>query len=258
MNIEESVMTDETIYPDEISLDSFEVKDELNPKFWVGGKLKTNVRIRLLDIAHDFFEDLDVRWIKPKDVVLTGSLANYNWSKYSDIDLHIIVDFSEVYDKTEFVEDYFNSKKIIWNEAHDTLKIYGFPVEVYVEDYKAPSESSGVYSLVTNEWINEPEQMDDGKMHRDYIKDVSAKCMNKIDELSDKCETKDIEVLKKVSYKAKRLFDGLKDLRKKGLKSPYKEMSSGNIIWKVLRRTEYLDKLYEIIDKTYNKIKTIY
>ena len=110
MNIEESVMTDETIYPDEISLDSFEAKDELNPKFWVGGKLKTNVRIRLLDIAHDFFEDLDVRWIKPKDVVLTGSLANYNWSKYSDIDLHIIVDFSEVYDKTEFVDDYFISK----------------------------------------------------------------------------------------------------------------------------------------------------
>ena len=258
MNIEESVMTDETVYPDEISLDSFEVKDELNPKFWVGEKLKTNVRIRLLDIAHDFFENLDVRWVKPKDVVLTGSLANYNWSKYSDIDLHIIVDFSEVYDKTEFVEDYFNSKKIIWNEAHDTLKIYGFPVEVYVEDYNAPSESSGVYSLVTNEWVKEPEQMNDGVINDDYVREISSKCMNKIDELSDKCNTKDIDELKKVSYKAKRLFDLLKDYRKKGLKTEYGEMSSGNIIWKVLRRTEYLDKLYDIIDKTYNKIKTIY
>ena len=258
MNIEESVMTDETIYPDEISLDSFEAKDELNPKFWVGGKLKTNVRIRLLDIAHDFFEDLDVRWIKPKDVVLTGSLANYNWSKYSDIDLHIIVDFSEVYDKTEFVEDYFNSKKIIWNEAHDTLKIYGFPVEVYVEDYKAPSESSGVYSLVTNKWIKEPKDLSDARFNREYVTLVSAKYMTLIDELVAKynlCDDK--EKLGKLRDLAEKIFHKLRDKRKAGLETKACEMSSGNIIWKLLRREGYLDKVWNLIDDAYNEIHSI-
>ena len=29
------------------------------------------------------------------DILLTGSLANYGWSKYSDVDLHIVIDFDE-------------------------------------------------------------------------------------------------------------------------------------------------------------------
>ena len=70
------------INANDISLKSFEVKDELNPKFWVNNKLNSRVRLRLLDIVNDYLKDLSIDWVEPQDVVLTGSIANYNWSKY--------------------------------------------------------------------------------------------------------------------------------------------------------------------------------
>ena len=60
---------------------------------------------------------------------MTGSLANYNWSKFSDIDLHIIVNYEDIDDNSELVKDYVTAKRIVWNDTHD-IKIYGFEVEV--------------------------------------------------------------------------------------------------------------------------------
>ena len=130
---------------DDISLKSFEVQDELNPKFWINNKINSRVRLKLLDLADEFYDSLNITWVKPKDIVLTGSIANYNWSKYSDVDVHILVDYKEVWDKTEFVEDYFKSKKQLWSEEHDGLKIYGFPVEMFVEDSNNENPNSGIY-----------------------------------------------------------------------------------------------------------------
>ena len=35
------------------------------------------------------------------------------------------------------------------------------------------------------------------------------------------------------------------------------EMSSGNIIFKILRRTKYIDKIWELINTSYDKINSI-
>jgi predicted nucleotidyltransferase len=42
-----------------------------------------------MDIVEEFMEGLDMD-LDLKDVIVTGSIANYNWSKFSDIDLHIL------------------------------------------------------------------------------------------------------------------------------------------------------------------------
>ena len=76
---------------------------------------------------------------------ITGSLANYNWNKkYSDIDLHILIDYSKVDKRTDFVDNYFYSQKKLWNEEHKDLRIFGFPIEVYVQDVNKEHTSSGV------------------------------------------------------------------------------------------------------------------
>jgi hypothetical protein len=63
---------------------SFRVKDELNPKIWDDFKIDDEVREDLLKIAEDFYASTDLE-ADVEDIVLTGSLANYNWSeKYSD------------------------------------------------------------------------------------------------------------------------------------------------------------------------------
>ena len=253
----ESVDRINEVSSSDISLKSFEVQDELNPKIWVNDKLNSRVRLRLLDIADDFIDELSVRWVKPQDIILTGSIANYNWSKYSDIDVHIIIDFSKIYKKKEFVEDYFNSKKELWKRDHEDLTIYGFPVELYVQDKDDKLEAGGVYSLDKNEWIKEPKNIDDAKINEVYVKEQAAKFMTLIDsyEKDLKKET-DNHKIDMIGKNVKKLLDKIKGIRKESLKRSG-EMGSGNVIYKIIRRMGYLDKIWDIINNTYNKSKTI-
>lgn len=253
----ESVQKINEISASEISLKSFEPHDKLNPKIWVNNKINSQVRLRLLDIADDFLEECSTRWVKPDDIVLTGSLANYNWSRYSDLDVHILIDFNKVYKKKELVEDYFDSKKELWKRDHQELKIYGFPVEIYVQDTNAKFEASGVYSLNRNEWVKEPEDLDDVKINGSYVKKEAAKYMSMIDGYEkDLKRLNDTHKIEKVGEKVKKLLDKLKNIRKESLQRNG-EMSSGNIIYKIIRRMGYLDKVWDIINTTYNKSKAL-
>lgn len=241
----------------DVSLKSFEVQDELNPKFWVNGKINSKVRLKLLDLADEFIESLAVDWVKPEDIVLTGSIANYNWSKYSDVDVHILMDYKKIWKKTDFVQDYFDDKKSLWAQDHEDLKIYGFPVEMYVEDTNGDNPSTGIYSLNKNEWIVEPDDFQDAKLNEKYIKKESAKLMTEIDDIIEKIgKEKDNHRLEVLSTKLKKLFDKLHKQRKESLKKSG-EMGTYNIIWKVLRRSGHLDKVWENINNVYNKINSI-
>lgn len=242
----------EEVEPDDLNLDSFKVRGELQPDIWINGKINSEVRKHLLEIAHDFYDSLEIKWSRPLDVLITGSLANYNWSEYSDIDLHLVLNFSEVYDDTELLEDYFKAKKDLWNNDHENLKIYGFPVEVYMEDTADPPKSAGKFSLFKNEWIEEPKDLSDAKLNEDFIKSEAAKIMTKIDDLRESEENP-----RSIYNKCDRIFEYMKDIRKKGLETEAAEMSSGNIIWKVLRREGYIDKLVDIMVDAYDSGKSI-
>lgn len=240
-------------------LSSFRPQKELNPKIWINGKINSKVRLRLLDIADDFVSTLEVDWVKPQDIVLTGSLANYNWSKFSDFDLHILIDFSKVDRRTNFVKDYFDSKKKIWNEQHENLKIYGFPVEVYVQDTNEQHTASGIYSLEKNHWIVEPhpDSIKAIKLNKYFIKEKVLKFIKKIDDIEELYElANNTENAVYVANAAKSLFDKIKGMRRESLKNG-DEMSSGNIIFKSLRRLGYIGKLVDIKTKTYDKINSI-
>ena len=77
-------------------IESFRLQDNLNPKIWNQDKeLKEEIKEELLKLGKDYFENLDLGSVKLEDLTFTGSLANYNWSKYSDVDLHLVFDFSD-------------------------------------------------------------------------------------------------------------------------------------------------------------------
>ena len=243
----------------EIDIKPFKVKDKLNPDLFNDeGQLNSQIRMRLLDIADDFVKSLEVKWVKPSDIVLTGSIANYNWSKYSDVDIHIIYNFNDVYKKTEFVKDYFNSKRDIWNNTHEGLTIKGLPVEMSVEDTSNPAKSTGVYSLEKNKWIKGPENMNDSELNKEYIKDFCAKQMTKFDELFDEIDNEtDRKKLEILSNKVETLYEKLKNMRGEALKSKEKEMATGNIIWKVIKHQGYIEQAWEYINKVYDRRNTI-
>ena len=80
----------------DINVSSFQLKDNLNPKIWDNDQsLNSRVRQHLEKIAKVFITKTKIPTGVISDIILTGSLAGYNWSNYSDVDLHVIVDYSK-------------------------------------------------------------------------------------------------------------------------------------------------------------------
>jgi len=234
-------------------LKSFMVRDKLNPEIWLiskkESKMKPEIRERLLDIANQFVEFLDVP-VFVDDIIMTGSLANYNWSNYSDVDLHIIVDFAQFpKEQIELFQKLFTLKKILFNTNHN-ITIKNFEVELYAQDEKEIHTSSGVYSVLFDEWITKPEKINvkiDNKVLMNKVKSWTEK----IDEvIEDAEEGNNLEKSKEIIDKLKKK---LKDYRGEGL-SGDGEFSYENLVFKFLRRNGYIEKLYnfedELIDKS--------
>ena len=228
------------------------VRDKLNPEIWLTSKkeskMKPEIRERLLDIANQFVEFLDVP-VFVDDVIMTGSLANYNWSNYSDVDLHIIVDFTQFpEEQIELFQKLFTLKKILFNTNHD-ITIKNFEVELYAQDEKEIHTSSGVYSVLYDEWITKPEKIN-VKVDNTVLMNKVKSWTEKIDEvIEDVKESNDLEKSKEIIDKLKKK---LKDYRKEGL-SGDGEFSYENLVFKFLRRNGYIEKLYNFEDKLIDK-----
>jgi hypothetical protein len=191
-----------------IDLSGFTMKDELNQKIWDGETMKKDVRKSLLKIADDYFEGLELEGVDIEDITMTGSLANYNWSKYSDVDLHILVDYTTIPVDEDLVQDFLKSKSSAWNQAHD-IKIYGFDVEIYVQDIAEEHTSTGVYSVLNDEWNVKPEKQD-VKIDKKMVKQKANVIMDRVEDLYDDMhEERDYEG---IVYRADKLQDKIKKI----------------------------------------------
>ena len=121
-------------------------------KLWEEDKLKPDIREQLLEISDAFIEYLGIS-IDVIDVTFTGSYANFNYTPYSDIDLHIIVDPKSINKDVDLVEEFLKAKRQFWNDRND-IRVLNIEVELYAQDVNEEHASSGVYSVKNNEWIN--------------------------------------------------------------------------------------------------------
>lgn len=255
IKLRESILNE--ISKEDIPLNSFELKNNLNDKLWGDNlTIKTNVRRRLLKIADDFIETTEINSKYIKDILLLGSSASYNWSKYSDIDLHILVDFKKINKNVNLIKDYFDSKKKLWNDEHNNLKIYNIPVELYVQDVDEENGADGVFSLDKNKWIKKPTlEKDNINIDKNTVKNKSMSLIKSIEDLEN--EFKKDKITQSLSNKIKNLWDKVKRIRKDGLATSKGEFSTGNLIFKVLRRTNYLEKLVDLKINVYDKLNSI-
>lgn len=225
---------------DEKIIKSFESKDELSNNIFekIEGdfKMRNDVRKALLKIADEFIESLGVEFFI-HDIVLTGSLANYNWSNFSDVDLHILIDYKESRYNSDILKEFFDAKKNVWNEKHNIV-IKGFDVELYVQDIEEPHISSGVYSVLNNNWIIEPEKKTPKIDDRLILQkgEFYAKEIDKLIQLGQK-----INVLPQIDDLRKKL----KSFRQCGLDKGG-EYSYENLTFKLLRRNGYIEKLLKL------------
>lgn len=233
-------------------LKSFSIQDELNSKIWNiskdGSKMKPEIREKLLEIAYEFIKFLDVD-VFVENIEMTGSLSNYNWSEYSDVDLHLIIDFEQFpKESRKLYQELFNLKKAIFNDGHD-IKIKGYDVELYAQDIEEPRrESAGVYSVLYDEWVKEPKK-ENISIDKITIEKKAKQWMDMIDTVIENSEEEDLEIVTNLISKLK---EKLKKFRKAGLDKKG-EYSNENLVFKYLRRNGYIGKLFdfknEIMDK---------
>ena len=211
------------------SADIVTVNKRLNPKIWDDDRLSVEVAAKLEDIARAFEEfigiDLDV-----VDYTITGSNANYTWTDYSDLDLHLIIPGTPSAEQREL----FNAKKALWAEQH-TITIKGLPVECYVQGEDEPHHSTGVYSLSKDTWIVEPKkvkpQVDDSA--------IEAKKDAILAQIEQALLSKDLNRLRTVK-------DKITQMRKAGLERAG-EWSVENLVFKILRNLGLIDQITEKI-----------
>lgn len=203
--------------------------DELNPLIWINDKMKPDVRYKLMQIALEFIKFIDIEQLRLKDVIVTGSNASYNYTKYSDIDLHIVTKISN-----DVLKQLYDAKKGLWNEQHN-IKIKGFDVELYVQDADEPHVSSGMYSILNDSWIKHPEPV------KPKINDISVekKYEQYHSNIKSAIENKDIDKLKKIK-------DDIKKMRQAGLKTAG-EFSAENLAFKMLRNLGDMERLMNAI-----------
>jgi hypothetical protein len=242
---------EELVDPDLIDISSLKMKDSLTPELWENKILKSDIADGLYQIAKEFFETLQLNPnIKIKDVTLTGSLATYNWSDLSDLDLHILIDFDEL-EERELMEDYFRAKIRIWNKAHKIL-VKGYEVEIYIQDWNEPHYANGIYSILYNEWIKEPSRFRD-EIDFETVKKKAAHMMEEIDAVYELYAEKDYRSALRA---AEFLMDRIKRYRRSGLKTDGIN-SVENLVFKVLRRNDYLRKLSSLKILSYDKTMSI-
>ena len=133
----------------------------------------------------------------------------------------------------------------MWNEQND-IKIKGFDVEIYVQDIDEEHSSTGVYSILNNEWIVEP------SLKKENID--TNQILNKGEYFAKKIDTliNDFNSGEDVTKQILDLRDKLKKFRKSGLTSGG-EYSYENLTFKLLRRNGYIEKLMDLKKDVSNK-----
>ena len=236
---------------EEVEAESFDTHETLQPDIWNDLEINSAVREVLLKIARDFIEGLPVP-VKVKDITLTGSLANYNWSNYSDVDLHIIVDFLDVDENVALVKSFFDNARMRWNNKHQ-ITMKGYDVEIYVEDSRESHKSSGLYSLMNDKWIVKPRKYNPS-IDFDAAKRKAQDLEFQTNIISNMLTAKKYD---DVSRNIERLKKKIKNMRRAGLESEKQEFSIENIAFKILRRNGTLEKLNDLKTKAYDDMMTV-
>jgi hypothetical protein len=227
-------------------------KKELNPSFWKDDKFDPQIREKLLKIAKDFYEALKLT-APIKDIQLTGSLANYNWTDKSDLDVHVLIDFNDVDDNVELVKKALDGARFIWNLRHN-IKLRGFDVELYIQDIHEPHTASGLFSLLNNEWIRIPKYNPPDIDYKDVDKKYQG-IISDILQMENLMATSDFSSFseEELYNHAQKLKKKIMDMRKEGL-AREGEFSVENLVFKKLRNEGYIEKIIELISKAYTNI----
>lgn len=223
-------------------IEAIEKHNALNPKLFTKEELlKDKVRDKMLEIVDEFLENLKEQEVKIKvdDIIFIGSNASYNYTKDSDIDLHVLANTKAVDYPEDLGSALYSAYRSLFNKQLD-IQLFDIPVEIFVETEGSPRVSNGVYSVKKNKWVKKPVQEDIPEYDKEALAELVDKWETKCKELIDDIKADRLEDEKKV---VQLITDIYEKLRKKGVAKG--EYAIENLAFKELRNKGYLDDLKE-------------
>ena len=215
---------------------TLEYHDTLNPKIWNGDELKPEVQAKLLQIAKKWATFAKIPDFAVTDIILVGGNANYNWTKFSDLDLHLVVNREDLADCPDLLDDYLQNKKQLWALVHD-ITVYGHDVELYAQDRETPyPKKQGVYSIQDKTWIAKPKH--------EAVDFRGPALLAKVKQYTERIETLISTNAEDESFS--KLKEKFKNMRSAGLKK-IGEFSMENLIFKELRNRGVIDKMTQYL-----------
>lgn len=221
------------------SSDAIKFHDQLNPLLFTDEEIQPDVREQLMRIAEDFIEFMGIDSLKVTDVRLYGSNAAYTYTKFSDIDLHILVDMNDISDEPIYRE-LFTAKKKLYNDSLD-ITVRGLPVELYMQGDKDTVKSLGDYSIMRNRWVKLPK-----KAKASFEENSVVEKFKRLVVLSELAlRSNDLKLLDS-------LLSTIKRYRQAGLEEGG-EFSPENLAYKSLRNHGTVEKLYKHRDRLHSE-----
>ena len=232
----------------------YEMQKQLFAGIFADNTMIPEVRTRLLDIANAFYKETGFK-APIVDIILTGSIANYNYHDSSDVDVHILINFADENADVELVKTAANALRWQWNQKHN-ITIGGHEVEMYIQEANEPHVASGVYSILNDAWIVEPTFRTINTAETDVAVKVND-IMQQVDALDERllnATADDLQAIlddvDAVRYKALRL-------RKDSFEQGEDEFSVGNLAFKELRNNGTIGKLLDMETALYDKMQSI-
>ena len=149
------------------------------------------------------------------------------------------------------VGEYFRAKSSLWNQKHKIF-IKGYEVEIYVQDINEVHHSTGIYSIINDQWIKKPGQKP-LKYDKSVVKKKVNSFSNQIEDVEGLYDDKKYEQANKF---AKKLMEKIKKFRQSGLESDG-EYSNENLVFKILRNEEHIKELRDLRTKSYDKMMSL-
>jgi len=232
------------------------IKDELNSTFW-NSYLEFDEKIadRLVHIAKKMYKSLHLN-AKIHDIILIGSIANYNWHSESDLDIHIILNYADISYDEELVSLYLDLNRKEWNSQHN-IKILNFLVELSFNDVSDYINSAGQYSLLNKKWNfkpTNPKDLSDATVEES--KEIYDTIVSSIDDLEMNYKNETYNEFK-IYQRAKKIWKVIKRLRGDFLEDEG-EYGPKNITFKRLRQAGYLDIITKIKTNVQDDILSVY
>ena len=138
-----------------------------------------------------------------------------------------------------------------WNDIHNII-IYGYEVEIYVENVGDEHRSSGIYSIMNDDWVVQPDS-EDVHFNFSVARAKSDDVITQINLIEKFAKTNPRAALSSIE----RLKEKIRNMRKAGLMSAQQEFSAENIAFKILRREESLQKLNDLKYDAYDDIMSM-